>query len=226
MKNMDKELLKEALKKYFSGVIGVWLLLFIPAWSFAYWNGWLFMFLLFVPMFFAGIYLLFKNPRLLRGRLDAKEKEKEQQEVIKYSGIMFVLGFVSAGLSFRFHFLVLPKFIVLIGSILFLISYLFYAEVLKENSYLSRVIKVDEDQELVDTGLYGFVRHPMYAVTLILFLSIPLILGSLISFIIFLMYPLIIIKRIKNEEQVLEKELKGYKEYKKKVKYRLIPYIW
>ena len=223
---MNKKLLSEALKKYFTGVIVVWLLLFVPAWSINYWNGWLFMFLLFVPMFFAGIYLFFKNPRLLRKRLSVREEEKEQQDVIKYSGIMFILGFISAGLSFRLNYLVLPKIIVLIGSLLFLISYLFYAEVLKENSYLSRIIKVEEDQEIVDTGLYGFVRHPMYAVTLVLFLSIPLILGSLISFIIFLMYPFIIVKRIKNEEKVLERDLKGYKEYKKKVKYRLIPYIW
>ncbi len=223
---MNKKLLSEALKKYFTGVIVVWLLLFVPAWSINYWNGWLFMFLLFVPMFFAGIYLLFKNPRLLRKRLSVREEEKEQQEVIKYSGIMFILGFIAAGLSFRLNYLVFPKLIVFIGSILFLVSYLFYAEVLKENSYLSRIIKVEEDQEVVDTGLYGFVRHPMYAVTLVLFLSIPLILGSLISFIIFLMYPFIIVKRIKNEEKVLERDLKGYKEYKKKVKYRLIPYIW
>lgn len=222
---MDKELFKEALSKYLLGVLVVGLLLFLPG-GFDYYYGWAFMFILFVPMFIAGIYLLYKNPRLLKNRLDAKEKETDQQEVIKYSGLMFIMGFIIAGLNYRFKWIILPEIIPIIGLVLFIISYLLYAEVLKENSYLSRIIKVDEDQEVVDTGLYAFVRHPMYGVTLVLFLSIPLILNSIISFIIFLMYPFLIIKRIKNEEEVLERDLKGYKEYEKKVKYRLIPYIW
>lgn len=222
---MDKELFKEALSKYLLGVLVVGLLLFLPG-GFDYYYGWVFMIILFVPMFIAGIYLLYKNPRLLKNRLDAKEKETDQQEVIKYSGLMFIMGFIIAGLNYRFKWIILPEIIPIIGLVLFIISYLLYAEVLKENSYLSRIIKVDEDQEVVDTGLYAFVRHPMYGVTLVLFLSIPLILNSIISFIIFLMYPFLIIKRIKNEEEVLERDLKGYKEYEKKVKYRLIPYIW
>lgn len=222
---MDKELFKEALSKYLLGVLVVGLLLFLPG-GFDYYYGWVFMIILFVPMFIAGIYLLYKNPRLLKNRLDAKEKETDQQEVIKYSGLMFIMGFIIAGLNYRFKWIILPEIIPIIGLVLFIISYLLYAEVLKENSYLSRIIKVDEDQEVVDTGLYAFVRHPMYGVTLVLFLSIPLMLNSIISFIIFLMYPFLIIKRIKNEEEVLERDLKGYKEYEKKVKYRLIPYIW
>ena len=169
---------------------------------------------------------MIKNPELLKIRLDVKEKEREQKKVILFSGLMFLLGFILAGLNYRFKWITIPGIIVIISSILFIISYILYAEVLRENTYLSRTIKVQENQKVIDNGLYGIVRHPMYAVTLLLFLTMPLILGSLISFIIFLTYPFIIIKRIINEEKVLEKELKGYKEYKKKVKYRLIPFIW
>lgn len=170
--------------------------------------------------------MMIKNPELLRRRLDVREKESEQKTVVKLSGLMFILGFVFAGLSFRFDFAMLPKAVSVIGTVLFLMSYVLYAEVLRENTYLSRTIKVSEDQKVIDTGLYGIVRHPMYAVTLILFLSMPLVLGSIMSFIIFMFYPIIIAKRIKNEEEVLEKELKGYSEYKAKVKYRLIPFVW
>ena len=167
-----------------------------------------------------------KNPKLLKSRLDLKEKENEQKEVIIYSGLMFVIGFITAGLNFRYTWMIISDIVVIISVIIFLISYLLYAEVLRENTYLSRTIKVEKDQKVIDTGLYGIVRHPMYSITILLFLTIPLILGSIPSFIIFLIYPFIIIKRINNEEKVLEKELKGYKEYKNKVKYRLIPFIW
>ena len=181
---------------------------------------------LFIPMFIAGIILMFKNPMLLKSRLDVKEKEKEQKQVILYSGLMFLFGFVIAGLNYRYSWITISNIVVIIASILFMISYILYAEVLRENTYLSRTIEVQENQKVVDTGFYSIVRHPMYSITLILFLTMPLILGSIISFIIFLIYPFIISKRIKNEEEVLERELEGYKEYKKKVKYRLIPFIW
>lgn len=223
---MDKRLFFQAIAKFLLGFIMVGLLIFIPAGTIKYWNGWLFMGLLFIPMFVAGIFLLLKNPNLLRRRLDVKEKEQEQKEVLIYSGIMFLTGFITAGLSYRYAFGQLPDIVVIISSILFVIAYVLYAEVLRENSYLSRTIKVEKQQEVVDTGFYRIVRHPMYSITIFLFLMIPLILGSLPSFIIFLIYPFILIKRIKNEEAVLEKELKGYSEYKKIVKYRLIPFIW
>ena len=223
---MDKKLFFQAIIKYFLGLILVFILLFIPAWDLSYWNGWLFIGLLFIPMFIAGIFLMFKNPELLRKRLNAKEKEKDQKEVLAFSGIMFVLGFIIAGLNYRYSWIELPNFVVVISSVIFIISYIIYAEVLRENEYLLRTIEVEENQKVVDTGLYGFVRHPMYLATIFLFLSIPLILGSIISFVIFLIYPILLIKRIKNEEKVLEKDLKGYTEYMKKVKYRLLPYIW
>lgn len=223
---MDIKLFLKALTKYIFGVILVGILLFIPAGTFNYWNAWLFMGLLFIPMFIAGIILMFKNPMLLKSRLDVKEKEKEQKQVILCSGLMFLFGFIIAGLNYRYSWITISNVVVIVASILFLISYAFYAEVLRENTYLSRTIKVQKNQEVVDTGLYSVVRHPMYSITLILFLTMPLILGSIISFIIFLIYPFIISKRIKNEEEVLEKELKGYKEYKNKVKYKLIPFIW
>ena len=223
---MDKKLLFQGLTKFALGVILVGLLIFLPAGTLNYWNGLLFMGLLFIPMFFAGIVLLFKDPGLLERRLNGKEKENEQKQVVALSGIMFLSGFIIAGLNFKFSWIVLPKTVVIVSSVLFLIAYVLYAEVLRENTYLSRTIEVQENQKVIDTGLYGIVRHPMYAVTLLLFLTIPLILGSIISFIIFLAYPLIIAKRIKNEEEFLEKELTGYTEYKKKVKYRMIPFIW
>ena len=223
---MNKRLFLNAIVRYFLGLILVGLLLFVPAGTLNYWNAWLFMGLLFIPMFIAGIILMFKNPILLQSRLDVKEKETTQKYVIIYSGLMFILGFIVAGLNYRFSWIMIPNIVVIIASILFIISYILYAEVLRENTYLSRTIKVQKDQKVVDTGLYGIVRHPMYSVTIILFLTMPLILGSIISFIIFLIYPFIIYRRINNEERVLEKELKGYKEYKRKVKYRLIPFVW
>jgi len=182
--------------------------------------------LLFIPMFIAGLFMMVKSPELLKKRLNAKEKENEQKQVVKLSGLMFLVGFIIAGLNYRYSWIVLPNIVVIISSVIFIISYILYAEVLRENAYLSRTIEVQENQKVVDTGLYGIVRHPMYAVTILLFLSMPLVLGSVISFIIFLVYPFIIAKRIKNEEEVLEKELKGYSEYKKKVKYKMIPFIW
>jgi len=223
---MDKKLLFEAIIKFILGVLIIGLLIFIPANTINYWNGWLFMCILFIPMFIAGIVMMIKSPELLRKRLDSKEKEKEQKHVVVLSGIMFLAGFIIAGLNYRYSWIVIPNSVVIISSILFIISYILYAEVLRENAYLSRTIKVQENQKVVDTGLYGIVRHPMYAVTILLFLSMPLILGSVISFTIFLIYPFIIAKRIKNEEIVLEKELVGYLEYKQKVKYKIIPFIW
>ena len=223
---MDLKLFISAIIKYLLGVIIIGCLIFIPAYSFEYWNGILFMVLLFVPMFFAGIVLMIKNPELLRRRLNAKEKEIEQKQVLVFSGLMFISGFIIAGLNYRYKWIVVPNNVVIISAVLFVLSYILYAEVLRENTYLSRTIEVQENQKVVDTGLYGIVRHPMYAATIVLFLTIPLILGSIISFIIFLAYPIIIAKRIKNEEEVLEKDLEGYAEYKKKVKYKLIPFIW
>ena len=223
---MNIKLFIQAIIKYIFGVLIVGNLLFIPANSFEYWNGWLFMGLLFIPMFVAGIILMIKNPELLRKRLNAKEKESEQKQVILFSAVMFLLGFIIAGLNYRYKWIELPNSVTIISSILFVIAYILYAEVLRENTYLSRTIEVQENQKVIDTGLYGIVRHPMYAVTILLFLTIPLILGSIISFIIFLIYPIIIAKRIKNEEKVLERDLKGYKEYKNKVKYKIIPLIW
>ena len=223
---MNIKLFIQAIIKYIFGVLIVGNLLFIPANSFEYWNGWLFMGLLFIPMFVAGIILMIKNPELLRKRLNAKEKESEQKQVILFSAVMFLLGFIVAGLNYRYKWIEIPNSVTIISSILFVIAYILYAEVLRENTYLSRTIEVQENQKVIDTGLYGIVRHPMYAVTILLFLTIPLILGSIISFIIFLIYPIIIAKRIKNEEIVLERDLKGYKEYKNKVKYKIIPLIW
>ncbi len=223
---MNSKLFFEAIIKYLSGVLLVGLLLFIPAGTFHYFNAWLFMGLLFIPMFIVGIIMMIKDPNLLKSRLSAKEKEGDQKKVVASSGIMFLVGFVLAGFNYRYKVILLPKVFVIIGSILFIISYILYAEVLRENSFLSRTIGVQKDQKVVDTGLYGIVRHPMYAITIVLFLSIPFILNSLITFLLFLIYPYIISIRIKNEEEVLSKELKGYKSYKNKVKYRLIPYIW
>ena len=223
---MNIKLFIQAIIKYIFGVLIVGSLLFIPANSFEYWNGWLFMGLLFIPMFVAGIILMIKNPELLRKRLNAKEKESEQKQVILFSAVMFLLGFIVAGLNYRYKWIEIPNSVTIISSILFVIAYILYAEVLRENTYLSRTIEVQENQKVIDTGLYGIVRHPMYAITILLFLTIPLILGSITSFIIFLIYPIIIAKRINNEEKVLVRDLKGYKEYKNKVKYKIIPLIW
>lgn len=223
---MNIKLFIQAIIKYLLGILIVGGLLFIPAKSFEYWNGWLFMGLLFIPMFIAGIILMIKDPELLKKRLNAKEQENEQKWVQLFSGLMFIAGFIVAGLNYRYKWIEMPNAVIIISSILFIIAYILYAEVLRENTYLSRTIEVQENQKIIDTGLYGIVRHPMYAVTILLFLTMPLILGSVISFIIFLIYPIIIGKRIKNEERVLEKDLNGYTEYKKKVKYKLIPFIW
>ena len=223
---MNKKLFFESLIKYLTGLVIVFLLIFVPAGSIKFINGWLFICLLFIPMFIVGIVMFFKKPELLKSRLNAKEKEIEQKEVLLLSGFMFVFGFVVAGLNYRFMWFEMPKIIVVISSIIFIFSYVLYAEVLRENSFLLRTVEVKDNQKLIDTGMYGIVRHPMYSITIVLFFTFPLILGSILSFLIFLMYPFIIIKRIKNEEKVLEKDLIGYKDYKKKVKYRLIPYIW
>ena len=223
---MNKKLFANGIVKFLSGIVIVGLPLFLSAGSFSYWNAWLFMGILFIPMFIAGLILMKKNPYLLEKRLNAKEEQSQQKTVIVLSGIMFLLGFVLAGLDYRFQWIKLPEWLVIVGAVVFLIAYGLYAEVLRENTYLSRTIEVQENQKVIDTGLYGIVRHPMYAVTLILFLSMPIVLGSVISFMVFLAYPFIIAGRIKNEEKVLEEGLAGYKEYKQKVKYRLVPFIW
>lgn len=223
---MTVKLFIEALIKFILGVVLIGLLIFLPAWTINYFNGWLFMGVLFIPMFIVGIIMMIKNPKLLASRLDAKEKQKEQGMVIKLSGLMFVVGFVLAGLDFRFKWLILPPIVSYISVGVFLLAYLMWGIVLKQNTYLSRTIKVEENQQVIDKGLYGVVRHPMYTATIFLFLSMPLILGSLISFFVFLLYPVLIIVRIINEEKYLEENLMGYKEYKKKVKYRIIPFIW
>lgn len=223
---MNKKLFVNGMVKFLSGIVLVALPLFLSAGSFAYWNAWLLIGILFIPMFIAGIILMKKNPYLLEKRLDVKEKQSQQKTVIALSSIMFLSGFIVAGLDFRFQWIKIPEWTAIIGAVIFLIAYGLYAEVLRENTYLSRTIEVQENQKVIDTGLYGIVRHPMYAVTVILFLSMPIVLGSLIAFIIFLTYPFIIAGRIINEEKVLEEGLTGYSEYKKKVKYRLIPFIW
>ena len=223
---MNKTLLTQALIKFLAGILLIGLLVFLPAGSFAYWQGWLLMGVLFVPMFFAGIVMLAKNPDLLRKRLNAKEKEGEQKAVVALSGLLFTLSFVTAGLNWRFDWWMLPDWTVWTAAALFIFSYLLYAEVLRENEYLSRTIEVQEGQKVIDTGLYGIVRHPMYMATVIMFLSMPLALGSPISFIIMLGYTPVIAKRIRNEEIVLSEGLDGYKEYTKRVKYKVIPFIW
>lgn len=223
---MNMKLFWSAITKFALGVILIGLLLFLPAGTVHYPNAWLFMGILFVPMFLAGIVMMIKNPELLRKRLNAKEQQSEQNLVIRLSGLMFLVGFVLAGLDYRFGWLQLPQIVTYIAAGVFLLAYLLYAEVLRENTYLSRTIEVQENQKVIDTGLYGIVRHPMYSATILLFLAMPLVLGSLISFVVFLFYPLLLVKRIKNEEQVLEAELAGYADYKKKVRYRLMPFVW
>lgn len=223
---MKKKLLTEALMKYIAGVLLVSGLLFIPAGTLKWRNGWIFMAILFIPMFFAGIIMYLKAPDLLRSRLDNKEKEAEQKDVIGYSGIMFIAAFIVAGLNYRFKWNSLPDIVVWAGIIIFLLSYAMFGEVLRENRYLSRTIKVTDDQKVVDTCLYGIVRHPMYSASTSLFLSMPLVLNSLYSFLIMLAYIPLIMKRIRNEEKVLEEGLPGYREYEKKIRYRMIPYIW
>lgn len=223
---MTRRLYFEAILKFTAGVFLVAVLLFLPAGTVEYPGGWLLMGILFIPMFLAGLVMMAVNPELLRSRLNAKEKEREQDLVVKLSGLMFLVGFILAGLDFRFGWSELPLAVNCVGAALFLLAYAFYAEVLRENTWLSRTIEVQEGQTVVSTGLYGIVRHPMYAVTLLLFLSMPIVLGSIPAFLVFLCYPLIIAKRIKNEEKVLSRDLPGYAEYLQKVRWRLIPYIW
>jgi protein-S-isoprenylcysteine O-methyltransferase Ste14 len=223
---MDNNLFSQGIIKFFTGLIIICLLLFIPAGSLNYINGWIFIALLFIPMLIAGIVMFFKSPELLKRRLNAKEEEDEQKTVILISGIMFLLAFIVAGLNFRFGWFRLPQTVIIIASIIFLVSYIMYAEVLRENMYLSRTVEVSENQKVIDTGLYGIVRHPMYTSTIFLFLSMPLVLDSIFSFIIMLIYPIIIAFRIKNEEKFLKRDLEGYEEYQKKVRYKIIPFIW
>ncbi len=220
------KLLGEALVKFACGLLLVGLLIFLPAGTFAYTYGWLLVGLLFGPMLIAGFVMLAKSPELLKKRLDAKEKQGKQKGVVAFSGLMFIAGFVVAGLDFRFGWSTMPAWVVIAASVLFLVAYALYAEVMRENAYLSRTIKVEQGQTVVDTGLYGIVRHPMYAVTILLFLMIPLVLGSWYALIAFAFYPVIIVIRLKDEEALLIKELPGYEDYMQKVKYRLIPFIW
>ena len=223
---MKNSLFLSAICKFLLGVLLVGVLIFLPAGTLRFAGGWLLMGILFVPMFGAGLMMLAKAPDLLHRRLDAKEKEREQSVVVKLSGLMFLAGFTVAGLDHRFGWLPLPWAVNMIAAAVFLAAYLLYAQVLRENAYLSRTIRVEEGQKVIDTGLYGIVRHPMYSATLLLFLSMPLVLGSLIALPIFCVYPLLIVKRLRHEEALLEEQLPGYREYKTRVKYRLIPFIW
>lgn len=220
------KLLMQALVKYACGLIMVGLLIFLPAGSWQYGKGWLLLGLLFGPMLIAGFVMYFKNPAFLAKRLDAKEKQAAQKGVLALSGLMFIGGFVIAGLDYRFGWSRMPMVVTVIGSVLFLAAYGLYAEVMRENAYLSRTVKVEEGQKVVDTGLYAIVRHPMYMATILLFLMIPVVLGSWYALIVFAAYPAIIIIRLKDEEDLLTRELAGYAAYKEKVKYRILPFIW
>lgn len=224
--NMNAKLFSQAIVKFLSGLLIVGLLLFIPAGTFAYWRAWLLIGILFIPMFIAGLIMMKKSPDLLQKRLNAKEEQSEQKAVIALSGLMFLAAFIVAGLNYRFGWITLPSWASYAAAVVFLIAYLLYAEVMRENIWLSRTVEVQENQKVIDTGLYGVVRHPMYMSTLLLFLSMPLVLGSVISFVIMLVYIPIIAKRIRNEEQVLESGLEGYSEYKKQVRYKVIPFVW
>lgn len=223
---MTRALFFQALLKFVLGAAVTGALIFLPAGTLCYWNAWLLMGILFLPMFFAGIVLMFKNPELLKKRLHAREQQPEQKLVIRLSGLMFIFGFVIAGFNFRFQWFVASDQVSWTAAAVFLFSYLLYAEVLRENTYLSRTVEVQQGQKVIDTGLYGIVRHPMYSATIVLFLSTPLVLGSIPSFAVFLVYPVIIAGRIRNEERVLEEGLEGYAGYKKKVRYRLLPFVW
>ena len=223
---MDTKLFMQGIGKFVSGIVLIGLLLFLPAGTFAYWQAWLLIGILFIPMFVAGLIMIKKSPELLRKRLNVKEEQTEQKTVIALSGLMFLAAFVTAGLNIRFGWLVLPAWVSYAAAVVFLLAYAMYAEVLRENVWLSRTVEVQENQKVIDTGLYGIVRHPMYTSTLFLFLAMPLVLGSPISFVILLAYIPIIAKRIRNEEQVLEEGLDGYTAYKQRVRYRLIPYVW
>ena len=223
---MDAELFRQAIIKFLSGLLLVGLLLFLPAGTWDFWQAWLFLGILFIPMFFAGIFMMKKSPDLLRKRLNVKETEADQKQVILMSGLMFLAAFLVAGFNRRFGWLILPEWVSFAAAAVFLSAYALYAEVLRENAYLSRTVEVQKDQKVINTGLYGIVRHPMYMTTLLLFLSMPLVLGSAISFLILLLYIPIIGKRIRNEEKVLEQGLEGYSAYKEKVRYKVIPFIW
>ena len=223
---MSMKFFLSAIAKFTLGVVLIGVLLFLPAGTMSYPQGWLLMGILFIPMFLAGLVMMAKNPALLRSRLNAKEKRGEQSLVVKLSGLMFLVGFIAAGLSFRFDWWMLPQWVSILGTVLFLASYALYAEVLRENTWQSRTIEVQEGQTVVSTGLYGIVRHPMYAVTLVLFLSMPLVLRSALAFVVFLAYPAIIAGRLLDEERFLAAELPGYSEYMQKVKWRLIPFVW
>ena len=223
---MDTKLIVQAVTRFLAGLFIVGLLLFLPAGTFAFWQAWLLIFILFVPMFIAGLILMKKSPDLLRKRLNAKEEQTEQKTVILLSGLMFLAAFIAAGLNIRFGWFALPGAVSFAAAIVFLLAYVLYAEVMRENAYLSRTIEVQENQKVIDTGLYGIVRHPMYMSTLLLFLAMPLVLGSVISFAIMLAYIPIIFMRIRNEEQVLEEGLEGYREYKQRVRYKMIPFVW
>ena len=223
---MDSKLFAQGITKFFCGLVLVGLLLFLPAGTFRWPQAWLLIGILFVPMFAAGLFMMWKNPDLLRKRLDAREEQDEQKTVIRLSGLMFLAAFVIAGLNFRFGWIPLPMSVSYAAAVIFLLAYALYAEVLRENVYLSRTVEVQMGQKVIDSGLYGIVRHPMYMSTLVLFLSMPLVLGSVISFAVMLFYIPIIAKRIRNEEKVLEEGLPGYREYKARVRYKVIPYIW
>ena len=223
---MDKKLLAQAVIKFVFGIILVGVLVFLPAGTLGYLQGWVFMGCLFIPILIMGLVMLFRAPELLRKRLDGKEKEGEQKTVVLLSGIMFLTGFLLCGLDYRFGWMQLPLWISITAAVLFLAGYVMYAEVMRENAYLSRTIEVQQGQKVIDTGLYGVVRHPMYTATLLLFLMIPLVLGSWYALIVFAFYPAIIIVRLKDEEELLTRELPGYVQYKQKVKYRIIPFIW
>lgn len=223
---MTSKLFAQAISKFLTGVVLVALLVFVPAGTIDFRNGWIFMVILFIPMFFAGLVLMRKNPELLKKRLQTKEKQTEQQTVVKLSGLMFLAGFILAGLDYRYGWTHLSDAAVIVSSAVFLGGYIMYAEVLRENTYLSRTVEVSEGQTIIETGLYGIIRHPMYLATILMFMAMPLVLGSLISFAVFCAYPFIIAARIKNEEQVLESQLPGYTEYKQKVRYKIIPPIW
>ena len=223
---MDTKLFSQAIVKFLSGLLIVGLLLFLPAGTFTYWQAWLLIGILFIPMFIAGLIMMKKSPDLLRKRLDVKEEQSEQKAVIALSGLMFLAAFIVAGLNIRFGWILLPGWVSYAAAVLFLLAYALYAEVLRENVWLSRTVEVQENQKVIDTGLYGIVRHPMYMATLLLFLSMPLVLGSVLSFVITLAYIPIIAKRIRNEEEVLERGLAGYAEYKQRVRYKVIPFIW
>ena len=223
---MDKQLLMDGVKKFVAGIILIGLMLFVPAGTLHYYNGWLFCGVLFIPVLIMGVALYLKAPELLRKRLREKEEQAEQKSVVALSGLMFLAGFVLAGLDYRFGWTQLPSWLVYGAAVAFLLGYAMFGEVMRENVYLSRTVEVQENQVVIDTGLYGVVRHPMYTATVVMFLAMPLVLGSALSFAVFLVYPFLLVKRIRNEEQVLEEGLVGYKEYKRKVKYRLIPFIW